>query len=104
MTASAPWPVAANAAAVPVPVYKQRAAPIERRVRDLLGRMTVEEKARQLDMYAGADIVDKIDNTHASPGAHVDTLKIQKALGAAGWGAFTTCIRTPRFPMRSSAG
>jgi beta-glucosidase len=33
--------------------YKQVELPIEERVRDLLGRMTVEEKARQLDMYRG---------------------------------------------------
>lgn len=33
--------------------YKQSGLPVEDRVRDLLGRMTVEEKARQLDMYRG---------------------------------------------------
>ena len=40
----------------PVPAdapYKQATLPIEDRVRDLLSRMTVEEKARQLDMYRG---------------------------------------------------
>jgi beta-glucosidase len=34
-------------------LYKQAGLPVEVRVRDLLGRMTLEEKARQLDMYAG---------------------------------------------------
>lgn len=33
--------------------YKQTGLPVQDRVRDLLGRMTVEEKARQLDMYRG---------------------------------------------------
>ncbi|MGA2808710.1 MAG: glycoside hydrolase family 3 N-terminal domain-containing protein [Terracidiphilus sp.] len=33
--------------------YRQAGLPVEDRVRDLLGRMTVEEKARQLDMYRG---------------------------------------------------
>jgi beta-glucosidase len=40
-------PVTANAP------YKQTGLPVEARVRDLLSRMTVEEKARQLDMYRG---------------------------------------------------
>ena len=42
--------------AVAVPAnapYKQSRLPVEDRVRDLLSRMTVEEKARQLDMYRG---------------------------------------------------
>lgn len=34
------------------PLYKQQNAPIERRVEDLLSRMTLEEKVRQLDLYA----------------------------------------------------
>lgn len=33
--------------------YKQADLPVEDRVRDLVKRMTVQEKARQLDMYAG---------------------------------------------------
>ena len=33
--------------------YKDAKLPVETRVQDLLGRMTIEEKARQLDMYAG---------------------------------------------------
>jgi beta-glucosidase len=34
--------------------YKQAQLPIEQRIQDLLERMTVEEKARQLDLYSGA--------------------------------------------------
>jgi beta-glucosidase len=52
-------------------IYKQAGAPIERRVADLLGRMTLEEKVRQLDLYSGATaLVDKhTDDTHAAPDA-----------------------------------
>jgi beta-glucosidase len=37
------------------PVYLKPGAVVEDRVRDLLSRMTVEEKARQLDMYSGRE-------------------------------------------------
>jgi beta-glucosidase len=39
------WPISPGS-------YKDAALPIDRRVQDLLKRMTVAEKARQLDMYA----------------------------------------------------
>jgi beta-glucosidase len=39
------------------PVYKDPSATIERRIDDLLKRMTLEEKAAQLDMLAGSDLV-----------------------------------------------
>lgn len=42
------------------PVYRDSATPIEARVRDLLGRMTPEEKFRQLFMIPG----DLSDSTH----------------------------------------
>jgi beta-glucosidase len=43
-----------TAPAVPADApYKQSALPVEDRVRDLVSRMTVAEKARQLDMYRG---------------------------------------------------
>ncbi len=44
-----------NPAPSRLPAYKQSHLPIEVRVRDLVGRMTVEEKARQLDVYNGAE-------------------------------------------------
>jgi len=51
--------------------YKQANLPVEERVHDLLNRMSVAEKARQLDMYAGIpDLVDKATNrTHAASDA-----------------------------------
>src|SRR5882672_3160513 len=36
------------------PSYKRADLPVDERVRDLLGRMTLKEKARQLDMYFGS--------------------------------------------------
>jgi beta-glucosidase len=39
-------------------VYRQAGAPIERRIDDLLSRMTLEEKARQLDLYASAGVLE----------------------------------------------
>lgn len=69
--------------------YLQSNAPIDDRVRDLIGRMTIEEKARQLDMYAGVpDLIDKaIDKTHAAPDARFQTEAAAKLFGALGVGS-----------------
>lgn len=50
--------------------YKQAAVPVEDRVRDLVGRMTVEEKARQLDMYRGVS-----PSTEDDAQKSIDTMK-----------------------------
>jgi beta-glucosidase len=39
------------------PVYKDASAPIDKRINDLLSRMTLEEKAAQLDMLSANDIL-----------------------------------------------
>ena len=44
-----------NPPKAPSPIYKQAKASIESRVQDLLTRMTLEEKVRQLDMYHGSN-------------------------------------------------
>ena len=72
--------------------YRDSNLPVEERVRDLLGRMTPEEKARQLDMYSGSDdIIGKsqtIDNhTHAKPDAMIDSELAEKNLGRLGAGS-----------------
>src|SRR6266446_6271872 len=74
------------------PAYKRADLPVDERVGDLLGRMTVEEKARQLDMYYGCqDLVDKkqtIDNhTHAKADAVFDPQFAEKKLGSLGAGS-----------------
>ena len=51
-----------------LPVYRGAAAPIDVRVRDLVGRMTVEEKFWQLFMIPG----DLDDSTHAYFGTEFD--------------------------------
>ncbi len=56
--------------------YKNAGLPVEDRVRDLLGRMTVEEKARQLDMYRGV-----------SPSVHDDAQKAADQIKAHGFDA-----------------
>jgi beta-glucosidase len=63
-------------------------APVESRIDDLLGRMTLEEKVRQLDMYAGAVLVDKLaDRTHAAPDAVFLPEKAQALFGEFGAGS-----------------
>jgi beta-glucosidase len=69
--------------------YKQVSVLVEERVRDLLSRMTVAEKARQLDMYAGIpDLVDKATNrTHAAPDAVFRTEEAERLWGNLGVGS-----------------
>jgi beta-glucosidase len=40
------------------PVYRDPSKPVEKRVKDLLGRMTLEEKAAQLDMLDASSILE----------------------------------------------
>src|SRR5579885_2434225 len=62
---------ATSTSVAPKALYKRSDAPIDQRVHDLLSRMTVEEKARQLDLYSGAEslINKRIDKTHAAASA-----------------------------------
>jgi len=78
-------------------LYRQANAPIERRIDDLLRRMTLEEKVRQLDMYAGAkDIVDRhTDDTHAAADAVFLPEKAQSELGNLGVGSIHDLNPTP---------
>jgi beta-glucosidase len=77
-----------------LPPYKNPQLPVEARVADLLGRMTVEEKARQLDMYLGSeDLLDKNTNptadhhTHAKPDVVFDPQFAEKSVGHLGVGS-----------------
>ena len=51
----------------PAPRYKDPNLLIEERVGDLLGRMTLEEKVRQLDMYTGLDTLLEKDQFDLPP-------------------------------------
>jgi beta-glucosidase len=69
------------------PLYRERSAPINERVADLVARMTIAEKARQLDMYSGAEVIDKPAGTRAQIGAHLDETKAMSELGSVGIGS-----------------
>ena len=75
----------------PVPAYKNPNLPVDERVQDLLNRMTIEEKARQLDMYSGAsDFLaanQRADKTHARVDAAFDARLAEKVLGSLGAGS-----------------
>jgi beta-glucosidase len=79
------------------PLYKQSAAPLEARIEDLMRRMTLEEKARQLDMYSSArEIVDKhTDDTHAALDAVFLPEKAQSLWGDLGVGSIHDLNPTP---------
>jgi beta-glucosidase len=70
-------------------IYRQSNAPVEARIDDLLGRMTLEEKVRQLDLYSGSreGLVDKQrDPTHAAVDAVFLPEKAQALWGSLGVG------------------
>ena len=81
-------------AAVP---YKQSEVPVEMRVDDLLSRMTLEEKVRQLDLYSGATaLVDKhTDDTHAASGAVFLPDRAESLWGTLGVGGIHDLNPTP---------
>jgi len=58
--------------------YKNKTLPVDERVQDLLSRMTVEEKIKQLDMYRGWDL-SPMGQTHEAT-VYNETL-IAKTLG-----------------------
>ena len=73
------------------PLYQQADAPIEARIEDLISRMTLEEKVRQLDMYSGARLlVDKAtDETHAAHDAMFLPAKAEEAWDRSALARFT---------------
>jgi beta-glucosidase len=79
------------------PVYRQPSRPVERRIDDLMRRMTLAEKVRQLDLYSGAmALVDKqTDETHAAPGSVFLPNKAQALFGALGVGGIHDLHPTP---------
>jgi beta-glucosidase len=78
------------------PLYKDSSAPIEQRVDDLLKRMTLEEKVRQLDLYSGVALVDKkSDDTHASKSAVFVEERAKALFGDLGVGGIHDLYPTP---------
>jgi beta-glucosidase len=68
--------------------YKDPRSPIEQRVKDLLSRMTLEEKVRQLDLYASAPAIMSAhtDDTHAALDASFLPKKAKALWGSLGVG------------------
>ena len=79
-------------------LYRQANAPIESRLDDLLGRMTIEEKVRQLDMYHGAKelMSAHLDESHTPPDAVFLPEKAQALLGSLGAGSVHDLYPTPQ--------
>lgn len=74
------------------PDYKNPGLPVDARVRDLLGRMTLAEKARQLDMYDGCKALALeqkflYDHNHAKPDAPFAPENAEKTFGTLGAGS-----------------
>lgn len=71
--------------------YKNPDLAVEARVADLIGRLTVEEKARQLDMYFGCEAVLETNQytgrTHAKPDAVFNPGMAETNLGKLGIGS-----------------
>jgi len=79
------------------PVYRQAGAPVEKRIDDLLKRMTLEEKARQLDLYAAAGTLEDkhTGKDHVAPDAAFLPDKAQEMWGALGVGGIHDTYPTP---------
>lgn len=65
------------------PAYKDASLPVEKRVQDLIKRMTLEEKIRQFDMYWGKELVDM----KGHEGYAFNAEKTAKSIGNAGIGS-----------------
>jgi beta-glucosidase len=78
-------------------LYRRQSAPVEQRVSDLLQRMTLEEKVRQLDLYAGAkEIVSSHkDDTHATVDATFLSDRATALWGELGVGGIHDLYPTP---------
>jgi beta-glucosidase len=68
---------------MPVLPYRNAALPVDQRVADLLGRMTVEEKIRQLDMYWGREVANMSDHEASS----YNEEKVRQMIGEHGIGS-----------------
>lgn len=78
-------------------LYRQSHTPTEQRLDDLLRRMTLEEKVRQLDMYSGATAIVSAhtDSTHATHDAAFLPEKAQQLWGELGAGSIHDLNPTP---------
>ncbi len=68
-----------------LPAYKNASLPVDDRVKDLLGRMTLDEKIRQTHMFRGNILSG--DKRDAASGAPISPERVRALLGTAGIGA-----------------
>ncbi len=80
-----PAPLAPAVAAKEIPAYKNASLPVEDRVNDLLGRMTLDEKIRQTHMFRGNILSG--DKRDAAGGAPISSERVRALLGTGGIGA-----------------
>ncbi len=78
-------------------LFRQARAPLEQRVDDLLKRMTLKEKVRQLDLYSGAKALmsQQLDDTHAAPDAVFLPEEAEQLWGSLGVGGIHDLYPTP---------
>jgi beta-glucosidase len=78
-------------------LYCQAGVPVEQRIDDLIRRMTLAEKVRQLDMYSGAGALmsRQTDATHAASDAEFLPDKAQQLWGDLGVGSIHDLYPTP---------
>ncbi|MGH8022494.1 MAG: glycoside hydrolase family 3 protein, partial [Limisphaerales bacterium] len=80
-------------------LYKDPRQAVESRIADLLGRMTLEEKARQLDMFDGGKSLmgknDLVNHNHAKFGAPFSAGRAAKAFGHLGVGSIHDLYPAP---------
>lgn len=81
----------------PHALYRQANVPVEKRIDDLLRRMTLQEKVRQLDMYSAATAImsSHTDATHAAASAEFLPEKAQSLWGNLGVGSLHDLNPTP---------
>ena len=91
------YPVSAPLSPPADVVYRQANVPIESRIDDLMQRMTLQEKVRQLDMYAGATglMSSHTDDTHAAHDAVFLPNKARQLFGDLGVGSIHDLNPTP---------
>lgn len=78
-------------------LHRQSGVSVEKRIDDLMQRMTLAEKVRQLDMYSGAkDLMSQQDDpTHAAPQAVFLPQKAQQRWSSLGVGSIHDLYPTP---------
>ncbi|HEX3624997.1 MAG TPA: glycoside hydrolase family 3 N-terminal domain-containing protein [Verrucomicrobiae bacterium] len=90
-TIAAVLAMAACSAPADEPLYKNPDVSVNERVTDLLGRMTLEEKARQLDLYDAKNTLvtksDQLNGTQVKPGTPFVPERAEKTFGSLGVGA-----------------